>query len=142
MKTQTQVIGLILLTWFSSAVANVKVETLLSSGTSWNGGAFSYAQGKAKIVVKKITVTQQKGAKQFHCHPVPLVAYINKGVVKLQTKSGDSQTFSAGDSLVEVMNQWHIAHFSKGTEIIAFHLGNDKLPNNIFAGDKLAKLCR
>lgn len=142
MKIQIQIIGLVLLTWFSTTSANVKVETLLSSGTSWNGSEFSYVHGKPKIVVQKITVTAQKDIKKFHCHPSPLVAYVNKGKVELQTKSGDMQTFLAGDTIIEVMNQWHMAHFPKGSEIIAFHLGNDKLPKNIFVGDKLSELCR
>jgi quercetin dioxygenase-like cupin family protein len=138
----TILISTLTLTLSTSAFAKLKVDTLVDTTTSWDGGSFAYGKGNAKIVVKKIVTDTDKGFKAFHCHITPLVAYVVKGQLEVVKKSGATRVFKAGEVVVEVMNQWHAGKFSKGTELIVFYANSEKYPLNVYAKDSQAHLCK
>jgi len=131
-----------LLLFTNLSLAKLSVETLVSSDKSWDGNSFKYPKGSPKITIKKILVDADKGFKGFHCHIIPLAAYIVKGRLEVVKKSGQVKVFKEGDAFVEVMNVWHAGRFSKGSEIIVFYAGDTKLPFNIYPKDTLSHLCK
>lgn len=135
---------IIIITLFLSQItmANVVVEELLSSSNSWDGGQFSYVAGRAKITIKKLIISKNQRIKNFHCHVVPLAAYVQKGEVEVIKKSGERRIFKAGEAFIEVMNQWHKGLAIMDTELIVFYAGNKNLPLDVKSGEVLGKLCR
>lgn len=119
-------------------------ELLLKSDQSWNGALFSYLNGEAEITSVKLKLEAGKET-PFHCHPVPTMGYILKGVVKLETPDGKSKIYKAGDSVIELMKQLHRGlALSEQAEIIVFYAGVKDVPVTVFPDDKenFKKFCQ
>ena len=121
-----------------SVQAAAAKELLLETRTSWDGGALAYPQGPVQIS-SFILRLEEGDQPKFHCHPVPTMGYVLKGRIRVETKDGNTETFQAGQSVVEVMRTMH-----RGTavdapvEIIVFYAGSTELPNTVFPGDAAA----
>ncbi len=72
----------------------------------------------------------------FHCHPVPTMGYVLKGVAEVQTSSGKTITLKEGDSVVEVMRTVHRGRAIQGpVEILVFYAGAVGVPTTVMPGD-------
>lgn len=83
-----------------------EVETLSQTDRSWDGSPFHYPAGTAEVTIQTIRLAPGERV-AWHCHPVPVFAYMLKGRLQVDTESGESHQFNAGDAVVEVMNGWH-----------------------------------
>ena len=113
----------------------VSAEKLLKTQTSWDGREFYYPEGPAEITSAKFRIGENQ-VTQFHCHPVPTLAYVLKGKVEVETKHGEKMTFNEGESFVEVMNTVHRGRAIEGAvEIIVFYAGSPALSNTTIVGN-------
>ncbi|MCP5003700.1 MAG: hypothetical protein GY941_07065 [Planctomycetes bacterium] len=109
-------------------------STILTADTvSWDKGDFKYPAGQAKITVQKIEIFPQgkELSLSFHCHTMPLAAYVTKGSVRVIKLSGEVRTFREGEAFIEVMNTWHKGIFKENSELIVFYAGNSHMPLSI-----------
>lgn len=124
----------LLLSLLSGAVAaadGVNAKVLVQDSKSWDGGAYSYQDGGAQITIQKIEVDPRGGpplSLDYHCHPVPLAAYVEKGGVEVVKADGVRHRFTAGEAFIEIMNTWHKGVFSEPTSLIVFYAGARELP--------------
>lgn len=115
----------------NSVMANqVTADILVKGSASWDGGAITYPQGKAELIVQKITVTpgDKEIALAMHCHTIPLAAYVTKGSLKVVKANGEEKMFKAGDAFIEVMKSWHKGVFNEDAELIVFYAGEKDVP--------------
>lgn len=117
----------------TSAIETIRSTILTSDSVSWDGGNFNYPGGNAKIIVQKITIIPDGKPLVIseHCHPIPLAAYVLKGNVRIEKKSGHYHIFGTGDAFIEVMNTWHKGEFTEHTELIAFYASNKDMPLSV-----------
>ncbi len=114
-------------------------EPLLQSTRSWDGGAISYPDGEAEItsVILRIEEGQEP---PFHCHPVPTMGYVLRGVARLETQDGKTVTVREGQSVVEVMKTVHRGTAIEGpVEIVVFYAGARGLPVTVMPADEAAQ---
>ena len=111
---------------------NIKVTKLIETDTSWEKTKTIYPNGDAKIIA--LVVEMQPQAKmQMHYHEVPSFGYILEGKITVQSESGDIQTFSKGDVVIEMINKKH-SGVNPGdivTKFIVFYMGTEDLKNTI-----------
>ena len=111
---------------------NIKVTKLIETDTSWEKTKIVYPKGDAKITA--LVVEMQPQAKmQMHYHEVPSFGYILEGKITVQSESGDIQTFSKGDVVIEMINKKHsgVNPGDKVTKFIVFYMGTEDLKNTI-----------
>ena len=111
---------------------NIKVTKLIETDTSWEKTKIIYPKGDAKITA--LVVEMQPQAKiQMHYHEVPSFGYILEGKITVQSESGDIQTFSKGDVVIEMINKKHsgVNPGDKVTKFIVFYMGTEDLKNTI-----------
>ena len=113
-------------------------ELLLETQTSWDGGALSYPEGPVQIT-SFILRLEEGDRPRFHCHPVPTMGYVLKGRIRVETQDGNTATFEAGQSVVEVMRTVHRGTAVDGpVEIIVFYAGSTDVPTTVFPDDEAA----
>ena len=111
---------------------NIKVTKLIETDTSWEKTKIIYPKGDAKITA--LIVEMQPHAKmQMHYHEVPSFGYILEGKITVQSESGDIQTFSKGDVVIEMINKKHsgVNPGDTVTKFIVFYMGTENLKNTI-----------
>jgi quercetin dioxygenase-like cupin family protein len=111
---------------------NIKVTKLIETDTSWEKTKIIYPNGDAKITA--LVVEMQPQAKmQMHYHEVPSFGYILEGKITVQSESGDIQTFSKGDVVIEMINKKHsgVNPGDKVTKFIVFYMGTENLKNTV-----------
>ena len=111
---------------------NIKVTKLIETDTSWEKTKIIYPKGDAKITA--LVVEMQPQAKmQMHYHEVPSFGYILEGKITVQSESGDIQTFSKGDVVIEMINKKHsgVNPGDEVTKFIVFYMGTEDLKNTI-----------
>jgi quercetin dioxygenase-like cupin family protein len=85
----------------------VKVETLLSTQSSWDGTQYSgYPSGQPLITVLKIEVPAHS-ALPWHKHPIPNAGYVQSGEIIVENAAGKKQSVHAGQVLPETVNSVH-----------------------------------
>ena len=100
-----------------------QAKTLLKTTASWNGGSFSYPQGKAEVTIVKIRLDEGESA-PLHCHTVPNAAYILDGTLQVKLQTGESKVFKKGQSMMEVSRTLHKGKAMGGAvEILVFYAG-------------------
>ena len=124
------------------AISGVNAQELLKTTKTWEGGEIEYHKGKAEVTSEKITLKEGATA-PFHCHPVPTLAYIEKGHLEVETNKGKKATFQEGDSFVEALKTIHRGIASDGpVEIVVFYAGVTSTPNMVLAdSDEASKYC-
>lgn len=104
----------------------VQVVQLAATEKTWEGSKIKPLQINApKVSLLKITI--KKGVKlSMHKHPVVNVGYMLQGEITVHTESGKSITVKEGESLVEVINQWHYGENTgnKDAVIVVFYIGD------------------
>jgi quercetin dioxygenase-like cupin family protein len=127
--------SLLFLSLPSFAIENeggIKVTKLIETDSSWEKTKIIYPKGDAKITA--LLVEMQPQAKiQMHYHEVPSFCYILEGKITVQSESGDIQTFSKGDVVIEMINKKHsgVNPGDTVTKFIVFYMGTEDLKNTI-----------
>jgi len=103
----------------------VKSDVIAQSTRSWDGAKLPpYPKGQPEITILKITIPP--GVRlPMHKHPVINAAVMLRGVLHVTTDTGKTMTLKKGDSLVELVNQWHYGE-NRGrqpVEILVFYAG-------------------
>jgi quercetin dioxygenase-like cupin family protein len=122
---------------------SLAADPLLQSSRSWDGGAIAYPDGDAEIT--SIILRLEEGADPpFHCHPVPTMGYVLKGVAEIETSDGKTKRIAAGEPLVEVMHTVHRGRAIDGpAEIVVFYAGAVGVPVTVLPGqDPEGQYCR
>jgi quercetin dioxygenase-like cupin family protein len=87
--------------------AAVKVETLLATGTSWDGVSYkAYPTGDPELSVLKISIPAHS-ALAWHEHPIPNAAYILSGTLTIEKHDGTKRTVHAGQAVAEMVDAAH-----------------------------------
>lgn len=102
----------------------VKSETLLQATSSWDGSPYrSYPRDSPQLSILKITIRPHT-VLEWHSHPVPSAGYILSGELTVETKSGKSSEFHAGDAIAESVNVVHRGTSgNEPTVLIVFYAG-------------------
>jgi quercetin dioxygenase-like cupin family protein len=116
-------------------------DELLRASRSWDEGHIAYPSGTPEITSRILRIEDQQEV-PFHCHPVPTMGYVLNGTVEVETSSGRTASFSAGDALIEVMNTPHRGKAIGGpVEIVVFYAGAQGLPNTLVPDGDNMKSC-
>ena len=119
----------------SLCCAGAMAEPLLRTSQSWDGGSFAYPRGEPEITAVILRIEEDQ-VPPFHCHPVPTMGYVLKGVAEVETRSGEKVKIRAGDPLVEVMETVHRGRAIEGpVEIVVFYAGAEGVPVTVLAAD-------
>jgi quercetin dioxygenase-like cupin family protein len=110
--------------------AKVQMETLLRSGTSWDGTPYTaYPQGAPELTVLKITIPPHSSL-PWHTHPMPNAAYVLSGQITVEKKeNGEKKVLTVGQVLPEMVDALH-----RGTTgdlpvvLIVFYAGIKEMP--------------
>ena len=108
----------------------VQSETLLRTGSSWNGEPYkSYPSGQPELSILKITLAPHTEL-EWHSHPIPNAAYILSGELTLERKKdGRKQHFTAGQAVSETVDTLHRGLTGDETvELIVFYAGGPGVP--------------
>ncbi|MEP9386073.1 cupin domain-containing protein [Mesorhizobium sp. KR9-304] len=91
----------------SGAAAPVVVTPVKSTSVTSTGQAIVLPQGDVEVTASIFEIAP--GAKlPVHKHPFPRYAYVLAGTLKVTSaETGKSDTFKAGDFIVEMIDQWH-----------------------------------
>ena len=85
----------------------VKAETLLATGTSWDGEVYkAYPAGDPQLSILKITIPAHT-ALAWHEHPMPNAAYILSGTLTVEKHDGAKTIVHAGQALAEMADTVH-----------------------------------
>lgn len=108
----------------------VHSETLLRTGSSWDGEPYKhYPSGQPELTILKITLPPHSEL-EWHCHPVPNAAYILSGELTLERKEdGKKQHFVAGQAVSETVDTLHRGLTGReAVELIVFYAGSPGVP--------------
>ena len=110
-----------------------QVEVLAQTETSWDGTRLpKYPQGHAVVTILRITIPPHTSL-PIHKHLVINAGVLLKGELTVVSESGLSLHLKAGDSIVELVNQWHygVNDGNEPAEIIVFYAGERGRPNTV-----------
>lgn len=114
----------------TSKAPSVNVEQLLKTDHSWDGSPYApYPVGQPEITVLKITIPANT-ALNWHTHPMPNVAYVLSGELRVETRDGKHMTtLKPGQVLPEVVQTEHRGTSgNKQVELIVFYAGGAGMP--------------
>ena len=133
---------LFVLLLLSVGFPDAAAEELLRTTRTWEGGEIKYPEGEAEVTSIRLKLNEGETT-PFHCHPVPTLGYILKGVVEVETKSGKKIMLNQGESAVEVFRALHRGKAINGpVEIIVFYVGATHIPNTVLPDkDPDSKYC-
>ena len=120
--------------FFAATLQSASVEKLADSDRVWDGTKIPEQHIKdPHITVLRITI---KPGEQLaaHQHPVINVGYLLSGqLTVVKTTTGETKKLQAGDSLIELINQWHYGK-NEGKEnavIVVVYIGDKNQPLTI-----------
>ena len=95
--------------------ADIKSETLLHSGSAWNGVSYeAYSKGAVELSVLRITIPPHSKLK-WHAHPMPNAAYIISGEITLEQEGVNKERhFVAGQVVPKTVNTLQRGNGVKG----------------------------
>lgn len=119
------VLALVSASVFADGHDSVAVETLARTSNSWNGSPLpGYADGTPEITVLRITIAPGVTL-PMHRHPVINAGVLLEGELMVVSASGESLKLTAGDSIVELVDQWHYGRNDgdRDAVIVVFYAG-------------------
>ena len=126
-------IVLLLSTNVFSEGENVQIDVLAKTTLSWDGSRLpSYSKGTPEITILRIKIPPGVQL-PMHEHPVINAGVLLRGELTVVTENNRILHLKAGDSIVELVNQWHYGK-NEGTEtaeIIVFYAGAQDTPITI-----------
>jgi quercetin dioxygenase-like cupin family protein len=114
----------------------VEVEVLAQSTTSWDGTELPrYPRSQPEITILRILIPPHT-ALPLHKHPVINAGVLLRGSLTVVAESGRVLHLEAGDSIVELVNQWHYGRNDgdEPAEIIVFYAGTPGKPITVTRG--------
>jgi quercetin dioxygenase-like cupin family protein len=126
----------LLLVWLLPALAwvrnsqDVEVELLAQTTTSWDGSTLPrYPRAQPEITILRILIPPHT-ALPLHKHLVINAGVLLRGSLTVVAESGRVLHLEAGDSIVELVNQWHYGRNDgdEPAEIIVFYVGTPGKP--------------
>lgn len=93
----------------------VVVTPVLVTGTTTNGAAIAYPKTdspEVKVLMVEIPPGAETG---WHRHPLPAVAYVLSGSLRVDLENGQHYSVQAGQAIAEVVGTLHNGH-NTGTE--------------------------
>ncbi|MDZ7720442.1 MAG: cupin domain-containing protein [Balneolaceae bacterium] len=104
----------------------VKSTQILQTETTWNGKDIEYPQNGSEEITALEIVFEPGAETSWHRHPVPSLAYVINGELKVILKdSGESKIFKKGDAFAEVIDTWHYGKNigDEPVKIVVFYIG-------------------
>lgn len=111
-------------------IHTIQVETLLKTGTAWDGSALgAYPEGKPEVAVLRITIPAHT-TMDWHSHPMPNVAYVVSGELTVEKQDGSlKRHFTAGQTVPEIVNVAHRGVTGdQAVELIVFYAAASGMP--------------
>lgn len=119
-----------LATPYANTIPGVSAEVLIKSEKSWNGSVLpAYPTGQPQITI--IRYQFAPGAVlPVHKHPVINAGVMLRGQLSVRTESGQTLELTAGDPIIELVDQWHEGRNSgnETAELIIVYAGTPNLP--------------
>jgi len=113
---------------------STEVTTITATTKSWNGTRLpSYPAGNPEVTILHITIPPKTRLKT-HLHPVINAGVVLKGALTVVSEHQDTLHLKKGDSIVELVNQWHYGENEsrhKPVELIVFYAGLKDQPFTI-----------
>ena len=120
MPLKHRVVACALSMLISMPLAALDMELIKQAQTSWDGETFNYPLGTPEVSILKARMAAGEQT-AWHCHPVPVFGVVLQGELRVDTESGQSHVFKAGDPVVETMDSWHRGKAINGpVEFIVF----------------------
>lgn len=108
----------------------ISVQELANTTSSWDGNALpAYPEGQPEVRLLRITIAP--GARlPWHKHPVINVGYLLEGQLMVRARDGSTFRMEAGDSIVELVDEWHYGMNPGDTPavILVFYAGVEGTP--------------
>ena len=111
-------------------ISAVKVDVLAKNSSSWDGEVLpEYEKGQPEVTILKITIPPHAQL-PLHHHPVINAGVLLKGELTVETANNEILYLKAGDSIIEVVNNWHYGknEGNEPAEIIVFYAGIEGKP--------------
>ncbi len=117
-------LGLLITTHYRAENKNgTQVDVLTKTNLSWDGSHLpDYPKGKPEITILRIKIPPGLQLSR-HEHPVINAGVLLDGELTVKTEDNKVLHLKAGDSIVEVVNKWHIGKNEGNTtaEILVFY---------------------
>jgi quercetin dioxygenase-like cupin family protein len=110
-------------------------SVLLKTSQSWDGVSYAhYPTGQPELTVLKFVIPPHTTL-PWHTHPMPNVAYVLSGNLRVESKDGRHQTtLHAGDVLPEMVGTVHRGSTGDTpVELIVFYAGEKGMPTAVKA---------
>jgi len=111
----------------------ITFDVLIKSSASWNGSALpGYGAGTPEITILKVIIPPGM-AVATHKHPMINAAVLLSGELTVTSKKGAQIKLTAGDPLIELVDQWHsgLNTGHEPVEILVFYAGIKGQPLSI-----------
>lgn len=110
-----------------------QVEQLAKTPVSWNGSPLpNYPNGTPEVTILRITIPPHT-ALPVHKHPVINAGVLLSGELTVVSENNETLRMKAGDSIVELVNQWHhgVNEGDDPAVILVFYAGEIDTPITI-----------
>ena len=110
--------------------ASCTATVLAKSSASWDGTPLpQYPRTQPEVTILRITIPPGMQL-TMHKHPVINAGVLLKGQLTVMTEDGRRFALETGDSIVELVNQWHYGmnQGDQPAEIIMFYAGTPGVP--------------
>jgi quercetin dioxygenase-like cupin family protein len=113
----------------AKAPGPVHAKTLLQTDKAWDGTTYAaYPKGSPKLSVLEITIPPRT-TMDWHRHPIPNVAYVMSGEIKVEKQDGQTAHFTKGQLIPETVGAWHRGVTGdRAVELLVFYAGASDLP--------------
>lgn len=115
---------------YANTIPGVSANVLIKTDKSWNGSTLpAYPSGQPQITIVRYQFAPG-AVLPVHKHPVINAGVMLKGELAVKTDNGEVLNLKAGDTIVELVDQWHEGR-NNGTEmaeLIIVYAGTPDLP--------------
>jgi quercetin dioxygenase-like cupin family protein len=111
----------------------VQVDVLAKTTTSWDGTTLPrYPQSQPEVTILHIVIPPHTRL-PLHKHPVINAGVLLRGSLTVEAEDGRSLHLQGGDSIVELVNQWHYGRNDgdEPAELVVFYAGTPGKPITI-----------
>ena len=114
-------------------MAKITTQQLCKTIKSWDGSNLPALSLKNPcITINHFTIPAGEEL-PLHKHPIINTGYILQGQITVYKEDGTTIELTAGDTCVELFDQWHWGKNNGTTEtqIVVFYIGNEETPLSI-----------
>jgi quercetin dioxygenase-like cupin family protein len=113
----------------SATKEKIESKTLLQTDRAWDGQVYrAYPDGQPQLSLLEITLPA-KTVMAWHRHPMPNVAYVLSGELRVETKDGQSAQFHQGQTISETVATAHRGVTGEQpVKLLVFYAGATGLP--------------